>query len=175
MEGTDKERAAIRARLHEIDVQVGGNIRTRRKALGVSQGTLAKALGLTFQQVQKYERGSNRVSASMLWGVAKVLQCTPADLYDGTPDLATTRVPAVEAARAFAASAEGIAVGSVWAKISAPVRRRLVQLVRVMAGAGEEMDVSLVAPRDHPRGGAVFPAPMAGEGPPASRHHPPAH
>ena len=56
-----------------IDLHVGGRIRMRRKVLGVSQERLAEALGLTFQQVQKYERGSNRVSASKLYEIARFL------------------------------------------------------------------------------------------------------
>jgi transcriptional regulator with XRE-family HTH domain len=56
-----------------IDVHVGARIRDRRRELRLSQSDLAKALGLTFQQVQKYERGRNRVSASKLWYIAKAL------------------------------------------------------------------------------------------------------
>ena len=58
-----------------IDVGVGARMRMRRKALGLSQSDLALALGLTFQQIQKYERGSNRVSASMLVRAAERLDC----------------------------------------------------------------------------------------------------
>ncbi|BBF79902.1 helix-turn-helix domain-containing protein [Asticcacaulis excentricus] len=65
----------------EIDLIVGANIRIRRKALGMSQEALADAIGLTFQQVQKYERGRNRVSASKLFHIAKALQLAPADLF----------------------------------------------------------------------------------------------
>ncbi|MBE6452744.1 MAG: helix-turn-helix domain-containing protein [Alphaproteobacteria bacterium] len=56
-----------------IDVHVGNRIRLRRTLLGLSQDRLASLLGLTFQQVQKYERGMNRVGASRLWDIAKVL------------------------------------------------------------------------------------------------------
>lgn len=59
-----------------IDIDVGARIRVRRKELGYSQAYLAEHLGLTFQQVQKYERGSNRVSASMLVRIAERLSCT---------------------------------------------------------------------------------------------------
>jgi transcriptional regulator with XRE-family HTH domain len=58
-----------------IDVGVGARLRMRRKALGLTQTDLAQALGLTFQQVQKYERGTNRVSASMLVRAAEKLAC----------------------------------------------------------------------------------------------------
>ena len=63
-----------------IDLHVGARIRMRRKILGVSQERLADDLGLTFQQVQKYERGTNRVSASMLVRIAAKLQTTVGSL-----------------------------------------------------------------------------------------------
>lgn len=63
-----------------IDVDVGRRIRVKRKVLGVTQSALAEYLGVTFQQVQKYERGANRVSASMLVRAAEKLQTTVAEL-----------------------------------------------------------------------------------------------
>ena len=63
-----------------IDVHVGNRIRLRRTLLGFSQEKLAALLGLTFQQVQKYERGNNRVSASRLWDLSKVLE-VPVDFF----------------------------------------------------------------------------------------------
>jgi transcriptional regulator with XRE-family HTH domain len=63
-----------------IDVGVGARIRIRRRELGVSQTTLGQHLGLTFQQIQKYERGANRVSASMLVRTAARLECSVAFL-----------------------------------------------------------------------------------------------
>jgi transcriptional regulator with XRE-family HTH domain len=59
---------------HDVDLHVGRRIRARRKALGVTQEQLADSLGLTFQQVQKYERGANRVSASKLFQIAEALE-----------------------------------------------------------------------------------------------------
>ena len=63
-----------------IDVHVGNRIRLRRTLLGLSQEKLASMLGLTFQQVQKYERGMNRVGASRLWDISKVLE-TPISFF----------------------------------------------------------------------------------------------
>ena len=63
-----------------IDIAVGARIRARRKLLGISQQALAERIGLTFQQVQKYERGTNRVSASKLVRIAEVLQTSASDL-----------------------------------------------------------------------------------------------
>jgi transcriptional regulator with XRE-family HTH domain len=68
-----------------IDVAVGARMRMRRKTLGLTQTALAEALGITFQQVQKYERGANRVSASMLVRAAKRLECPVAFLVGVEP------------------------------------------------------------------------------------------
>src|SRR5579884_660298 len=69
-----------------VDLHVGARIRMRRKSLGVSQERLADSLGLTFQQVQKYERGANRVSASKLYEIARALQTSVAYFFDGLAD-----------------------------------------------------------------------------------------
>ena len=61
---------------HPVDIHVGARIRLRRQQCGMSQGRLGDRLGLTFQQVQKYEKGSNRVSASKLWSLAGILGVT---------------------------------------------------------------------------------------------------
>ncbi|MEQ9447320.1 MAG: helix-turn-helix domain-containing protein [Rhodospirillaceae bacterium] len=58
-----------------VDVHVGGRVRLRRTLLGMSQERLGEAIGLTFQQVQKYERGANRIGASRLWDLSRVLDC----------------------------------------------------------------------------------------------------
>mgnify|MGYP000016942872 CR=1 FL=1 len=65
---------------HVIDIAVGDNIRRRRRSLRISQEALAAAVNLTFQQIQKYERGANRVSASMLYEISRVLRCDAGDL-----------------------------------------------------------------------------------------------
>lgn len=63
-----------------IDVHVGNRIRLRRTLLGISQEKLASLLGLTFQQIQKYEKGANRVGASRLWDISKILE-TPISFF----------------------------------------------------------------------------------------------
>ena len=70
----------IRTMPHIVDVAVGVNIRQRRRALKISQEALAEAIDVTFQQVQKYERGANRVSASCLYEICRTLKCHPSDL-----------------------------------------------------------------------------------------------
>jgi transcriptional regulator with XRE-family HTH domain len=66
-----------------IDVHVGSRVRLRRTTLGLSQEKLAHELGLTFQQIQKYERGANRIGASRLYEIATVLGVEPQSFYDG--------------------------------------------------------------------------------------------
>src|SRR5512142_1412840 len=69
-----------------VDRHVGLRIRMRRKEVGISQERLAEAIGLTFQQIQKYERAANRVSASKLWDVARALNTNIAYFYQGLAD-----------------------------------------------------------------------------------------
>src|SRR5215471_2909735 len=65
---------------HPLDIALGARVRLRRKALKMSQDQLARALGITFQQIQKYEHGANRISFSRLVGICEVLKCSVADL-----------------------------------------------------------------------------------------------
>lgn len=83
---------------HPVDVHVGNRLRTRRRMLGLSQSTLATQAAITFQQVQKYERGANRVSASRLWEFASVLGVSPAYFFDGLGAPALTNGDAAELA-----------------------------------------------------------------------------
>lgn len=69
-----------------VDAIVGENIRKLRKFRGMSQSSLGEALGITFQQIQKYENGSNRVSASTLVGIAKAIGVKTSHLLDGAED-----------------------------------------------------------------------------------------
>ncbi|USQ95281.1 helix-turn-helix domain-containing protein [Caulobacter sp. RL271] len=66
-----------------IDIHVGRLVRARRLALGVSQQDLAEALGVSFQQVQKYESGTNRISASKLYKAARALNASPSAFFEG--------------------------------------------------------------------------------------------
>lgn len=81
-----RNRSAMRDGPDAVDVHVGIRIRLRRTLLGLSQSELGKALGLTFQQVQKYERGANRVAASTLYRVAGALDVPVSFFFDDLPD-----------------------------------------------------------------------------------------
>jgi len=119
-----------------VDLHVGARIRMRRKILGVSQERLAEDLGLTFQQIQKYERGANRVSASKLYEIAKSLQSSVGYFFEGLAD--TTGEGLAEGGEPFVhdflMTSEGLELAGLFPKIVRPkVRRRILELVRSMA------------------------------------------
>jgi transcriptional regulator with XRE-family HTH domain len=126
-----------------IDRHVGARIRMRRKILGVSQEKLADSLGLTFQQVQKYEKGANRVSASKLYEIAAALQTQVAYFFEGLADPSTEVDAKAKGAEQFVhdflMTPEGLELAGIFPRITRPaVRRRILDLVRSMAD--EEAD-----------------------------------
>jgi transcriptional regulator with XRE-family HTH domain len=72
-------------KMHPVDVHVGARVRQRRTLLGMSQEKLGQAVGLTFQQIQKYERGSNRIGSSRLFEFSKVLDVPPSYFFEEMP------------------------------------------------------------------------------------------
>ncbi len=79
-----------------IDIHVGGRVRQRRTLLGFSQDRLGAAVGLTFQQIQKYERGANRIGASRLYQFSEILGVTVSFFFDDMPDEIQSRQGAYE-------------------------------------------------------------------------------
>ena len=71
---------------HPVDIHVGGRVRLRRTLLGISQQKLAAGLKLTFQQVQKYEKGSNRMGSSRLWQASQILDVPISFFFDDMPE-----------------------------------------------------------------------------------------
>ena len=131
-----------------IDVHVGLQVRLRRKALKISQEKLAEALGLTFQQVQKYERGANRISASKLYEIARALRVSIAWFFEGLSDPTAGGVGAAETpfAHSFLTTQEGVDLANLFPKVrQRRVRRRLVDLVRSMVEDGEDAEAGLTA------------------------------
>jgi transcriptional regulator with XRE-family HTH domain len=120
-----------------IDVHVGAQIRMRRKSLGMSQSALAGRLGITFQQVQKYEKGANRVGASRLQAIASVLGVDVSSLFaNATPDGGITNpaLGTINAMQTFVASNEGFSLNQAFSRIkSTSVRRSIVALVTSLA------------------------------------------
>src|SRR5262249_30125521 len=121
------------------DRHVGLRIRLRRKELGISQERLAESIGLTFQQVQKYERAANRVSASKLWEVARALNTSVTYFYEGLPlqgDLARDDGLSLED---FLLSQEGMELARYFPQIQQPgIRRQILELARTMAGEADD-------------------------------------
>jgi len=122
-----------------VDVHVGRRVRLRRKELGVSQGWLADRLGLTFQQVQKYERGTNRISASKLYEIATLLEVSITYFFEGLDDPATPK--GARYTHAFTSVVEellsqpnGPELAEAFLSIRRrSVRRRVVELARAIA------------------------------------------
>ena len=120
-----------------VDRHVGLRIRMRRKELGISQERLAESIGLTFQQVQKYERAANRVSASKLWEMSRALSTNISYFYEGLGDVVESpgaNLPR-DAVQNFLMTPEGIELATIFPKIAkGRVRRKILDLVRAMAG-----------------------------------------
>ncbi len=122
-----------------IDRHVGARVRMRRMLAGVSQERLGEGLGLTFQQVQKYEKGSNRISASRLQQIAKMLDVPVSFFFDGAPTGDMPQGGFSDAASTayvsdFLATSEGVQLTKAFVRIkSARVRRRIVDLVEALA------------------------------------------
>jgi len=123
--------------LDKMDVHVGERVKMRRSELGMTQAALADTLGLSFQQVQKYERGVNRIASSRLQMIADTLHVTPTYFFDGLPEYKAIKGSqhSLDHIKKFAASADGMALMKAFRKISrSDVRRRIVALVESLAG-----------------------------------------
>jgi transcriptional regulator with XRE-family HTH domain len=115
---------------HPLDVALGQRIRTRRRSLGMSQEKLAAALGLTFQQVQKYERGVNRVSFSKLVLICRALNCRVSDIV-GELDADARRDPVDD--DDFIDVSDALLVESLAAIRSRRVRRLVLSLIQTLS------------------------------------------
>lgn len=121
----------------QIDKEIGSRMRMRRMLIGMSQEKLGEMLGLTFQQVQKYERATNRVSASKLWEMAKALHTSVAYFYEGL-EPGKAGAPHNEPAQDFLMSSEGLELAQLFPRITQPrVRRKILDLIRAMADEPE--------------------------------------
>ena len=117
--------------LHPTDVFVGARVRNRRKEMGLSQTALGQALGLTFQQIQKYERGFNRISASKLFEASRVLEVPVSYFFNGLVQAETEEASVSEATvSGFLASAEGLEMASYFPRLSSSTRKSIVGIVR---------------------------------------------
>ena len=132
-----------------VDVHVGGRLRLRRRLLGLSQEKLAEAIGITFQQIQKYERGANRVSASRLYDLSQVLAVPIDYFFDGigsSSDQVQQELDALDAASVeqdlgAGASDDNIELVRWYYRIKDPlVRRRLYEVTKAIAADSARKD-----------------------------------
>ncbi|CAN7150345.1 helix-turn-helix transcriptional regulator [Phenylobacterium sp. LjRoot219] len=131
--------ADLEAGPNPIDRHVGLRIRLRRKELGISQEKLAESIGLTFQQVQKYERAANRVSASKLWELARALNTSIAYFFEGLGTDGALCVDGGPGLEEFLLTSDGMELARYFPQIQKPrVRRQIIELVRTMAAEPEE-------------------------------------
>jgi transcriptional regulator with XRE-family HTH domain len=126
------------------DKHVGARVRMRRMMLSMSQEKLGDALGLTFQQVQKYEKGANRIGASRLQQIAHILQVPVAFFFEGAPNLpgqqadGLAEAPSPAYVSDFLATSDGLALTKAFMRIKdAKLRRRIVDLVEQIVADGE--------------------------------------
>jgi transcriptional regulator with XRE-family HTH domain len=113
-----------------VDKHVGSRVRMRRMMLGMSQEALGGALGLTFQQVQKYEKGVNRVSASRLQHISQILQVPVPFFFEGAPGGAEGAPGVPTYVNEFLATSDGVALTKAFTRIGdAKLRRQIVHLV----------------------------------------------
>lgn len=128
-----------------IDIHVGSRIRLRRVMLGLSQEKLSDGLGITFQQVQKYEKGTNRVGASRLQRLSELLDVHISYFFEGVPDAGNDKTLAVtNALSQFMNSKECISLAKAYSAIEdVRVRRRVLELVQSLGSNTEK------TPKDH--------------------------
>lgn len=131
-----------------VDIHVGNRVRLRRVLLGYSQERLGEALDLTFQQVQKYEKGTNRISASRLFEIAKILEVPVQFFFEGIADGALSdgntgpQADTQTTMMNFLNSAEGLQLTKAFMEISdQAVRRRIIELVKTLgSGPNDRQD-----------------------------------
>jgi transcriptional regulator with XRE-family HTH domain len=122
-----------------VDKHVGSRVRMRRMMLGMSQEKLGDALGLTFQQVQKYEKGTNRIGASRLQQISDILQVPVSFFFEGAPTMpgaapgGMNEVPSPAYVSDFLATSDGLALTKAFVQIKdSKLRRRIVDLVEAI-------------------------------------------
>jgi transcriptional regulator with XRE-family HTH domain len=120
---------------NRIDKYVGSRIRVRRQTLGISQRKLAHALGVTFQQIQRYENGTSRIGAGRLQQLSQVLQAPPAFFFQDAPNMSVGRSSETMTASPvrlmrFLRTREGIALARAFTRLDVKLRWRIVNLVQ---------------------------------------------
>jgi transcriptional regulator with XRE-family HTH domain len=129
--------------MHPTDAHVGQRVRTRRLMLGMSQTELADALGLSFQQVRKYEKGANRIGAGRLQHVAQILKMPVLSFFEGLPEdeqrRAPTDAPDAQYVADYLATSDGLNLTKAFMQIRDPkLRRSIVNLVEQIADSEDQ-------------------------------------
>ena len=133
------EKEVVKKAPNPTDKHVGARVRMRRMMLSMSQEKLGDALGLTFQQVQKYEKGTNRIGASRLQQISNILQVPVSFFFEGAPNNSNLQsgfgeAPSPSYVADFLATSDGLALTRAFMKIKTPkLRRRIVDLVEQIA------------------------------------------
>jgi transcriptional regulator with XRE-family HTH domain len=120
-----------------IDVLLGRRLRGRRRLLGLTQNELALMVGVRFQQIQKYESGANRMSASRLWRLCQALEATPGYFFEGLPSARAETTAPPDAGSDLLESPESLDLIRVFHQLDEDPRRRLLDLARAL---GEPVD-----------------------------------
>ncbi|MEA2840924.1 MAG: hypothetical protein QOF41_2254 [Methylobacteriaceae bacterium] len=132
---------------NHVDRHVGGNVRMRRMLLGLSQEKLGEALGLTFQQVQKYEKGTNRIGASRLQQIAQFLKVEVGFFFEGLSGDKPQSGFAEEGTSYvmdFLHSSEGLQLNRAFARIKDQrVKRRLIALINALANVQDAEEAQI--------------------------------
>jgi transcriptional regulator with XRE-family HTH domain len=124
----------VTKKTNPIDAQVGNRVRIRRMLIGLSQERLGNLLGLTFQQVQKYEKGVNRIGAGRLFEIARILGVPIDFFYDGVGATLENPSEGTPPVMEFVSSGEGLQLSLAFMKIKDPkVRKRVLDLVKSLA------------------------------------------
>lgn len=133
------EKLMLKKAPNPTDKHVGARVRMRRMMLAMSQEKLGDALGLTFQQVQKYEKGTNRIGASRLQQISNILQVPVSFFFEGAPNNSNSQsgfgeAPSPAFVSDFLATSDGLALTRAFMRIKTPkLRRRIVELVEQIA------------------------------------------
>lgn len=139
--------AGIKKKPNPIDIHVGSRVRLRRTMQGMSQEKLGEALGITFQQIQKYEKGTNRIGASRMQQIAGALKVPVSFFFEDAPvpGIATGMAEASSTSYVvdFLSSPEGIQLNRAFVRITNPaLRRKVIDLVRTLADETGESEKS---------------------------------
>lgn len=118
---------------HPVDVHVGKRIRQRRWLVGMTQQQLAEHVGIKFQQIQKYETGANRVSASRLWDISKALQVSISFFFEGIEEAGASDTAMQAAPSDLMGDKEALDLIRSYYAIPENQRRRLFELARVLS------------------------------------------